>query len=165
MLGLQAGDLLDTSGSSSVPLADHDAVVTVGALVMASYRADVTALARETGRTLDDVLALLGELDTRLATAGLRLARHADAVWLEPATSSGPCTGDGPLDRSRAVLLRRIHRGEDVRRRLSRPQRQFIRPWLHNTGLINWDGPKDAVSAEVAFSLSLPTPDESEPLH
>lgn len=41
-----------------------------------------------------------------------------------------------PLDHNAARLLRRIHRGEDIRRTMSRAQREITLPELINRGLV-----------------------------
>jgi transcriptional regulator with XRE-family HTH domain len=78
------------------------------------------------------------------------LGRLADALDLEPADLLRPRTPPSPadeqtpevtidsepLDHNAAKLLRRVHRGEDVRRHLSQVDREITLPRLVNRGLV-----------------------------
>jgi hypothetical protein len=62
---------------------------------------------------------------------------------------------DRPLTVAEARLLRRIHRGEDVRRKLTRPDRELILPALQRRGLVVDHGDGPAPAPHVAASLAL----------
>ncbi len=86
----------------------------------------------------------------------MSVARHHDEVWLVPsvdAAKSAPA--DRPLTVAEARLLRRIHRGEEVRRKLTKSGREFILPALQRRGLVVDHGDGPAPAPHVAASLAL----------
>jgi len=94
------------------------------------------------------------------ALAGLRgvspstRSRHQDEVWLVPLiTTAEAAPAERPLTLAEARLLRRIHRGEDVRRKLSKPDREFILPALQRRGLVVDYGDGPVPAPHVATSL------------
>jgi transcriptional regulator with XRE-family HTH domain len=132
-----------------------DLTAAVGAALLVHGRTTITTLAAALEATVDDVSAAGTELGTQLAGAGMAAARHHDEVWLVPQVPTPDAVAAArPLNLAEARLLRRIHRGEDVRRVLSRPDRQFVLPALLRRGLVvdNGDGP--VVTPHVAASLA-----------
>jgi transcriptional regulator with XRE-family HTH domain len=134
-----------------------DLMQAVGAALFAHGRTTVTRLAGALSATVDDVVAAVAGLDAHLAAAGMSVARQHDEIWLVPLVDTAKTApADRPLTLAEARLLRRIHRGEDVRRKLSKPDREFILPALQRRGLVvdHGDGPIPA--PEVVASLAMP---------
>lgn len=96
-------------------------------------------------------LAVLGRLagalrvtPSELLTEGAERTTHLqDPMELNPA----------PLDHNAARLLRRIHRGEDVRRTMSRSERELILPQLVRQGLITLRAGAPQLAPLAASSL------------
>ncbi|SFK51160.1 hypothetical protein [Geodermatophilus ruber] len=85
----------------------------------------------------------------------MSVARHQDEIWLVPLVDTArTAPADRPLTLAEARLLRRIHRGEDVRRVLSGPDRQFVLPALLRRGLVVDHGAGPVVTPHVAASLA-----------
>jgi hypothetical protein len=146
------GDLLRTRAAA----APDDLVQAVGAALLAHGRTTITCLAGALSVTVDDVAAAVAGLHAHLAAAGMSVARHHDEVWLVPLVDTAKTApADRPLTLAEARLLRRIHRGEDVRRKLSKPGREFIFPALQRRGLVVDRGDGPAVAPHVATSLGL----------
>lgn len=92
-------------------------------------RTTVSNLATALSATVDDVASAVTALEARLTGAGMSVARHHDEVWLVPrGRTPEAVAANKPLTFAEARLLRRIHRGEDVRRLLSEPDREFTPP-------------------------------------
>jgi transcriptional regulator with XRE-family HTH domain len=136
-LGVPSGDLL-TFRSPSIEESE-DLATTLGSLLTSAgtRRVSACALAAATRSDLDEVAAGLEVLSTHLAPAGIAVARHGNHVWLAPRYSQSAPPIDHPvLDVNQARLLRRIHRGEDVRRKLTEVERQLVLPSLLRLGVI-----------------------------
>ena len=98
------------------------------------------------------------------------LGRLADALDVDPADLllGRPATGANtvpppanldpvPLDHNAARLLRRIHRGDDIRRTMTRAEREITLPELINRCLVQM-GPNGAVvEPAVSAHLALPS--------
>jgi transcriptional regulator with XRE-family HTH domain len=135
--------------------APTDLARSVGAALLAHGRTTITRLARALSATVDDVAAAVAGLDAHLATAGMSVARHREEVWLVPLVDTEKTApADRPLTLNEARLLRRIHRGEDVRRKLTNPDREFILPALQRRGLVVDHGDGPVVTPHVAASLA-----------
>jgi len=86
----------------------------------------------------------------------MTVARHHDEVWLVPHVPTPDAVAAArPLNLAEARLLRRIHRGEDVRRKLSKPDREFILPALQRRGLVVDHGDDPVPAPHVTASLDL----------
>lgn len=114
-------------------------VRSIGSALASGERSTRTGLARTAALTPSEVDDAIEHLADGLALLGIAVARHDEEVWLAPLTSAG-ATGERhrPLDVNQARLLRRIHRGEDVRRALSRVERTMILPSLLRRGLVEY---------------------------
>jgi transcriptional regulator with XRE-family HTH domain len=98
------------------------------------------------------------------------LGRLADALDVDPGalllgrrdSSSGaaaPPPSDldpTPLDRNAARLLRRIHRGDDIRRTMTRADREITLPALINRGLVKMTPTSAVLDPAVTESLGHP---------
>ncbi len=98
------------------------------------------------------------------------LGRLADALHIEPRdllqrrSATAPqvppppalALDNEPLDHNAAKLLRRIHRGEDVRRTMTRAEREIILPSLVRRGAVTMTSKGCALGDSVARSLALP---------
>ena len=142
-LAVPVQDLLRTRAAA----APDNLTQATGAALLAHGRTTITRLAGALSATVDDVATAVAGLDAHLADAGMSVARHQDDVWLVPLVDTPKAAPvDRPLTLAEARLLRRIHRGEDVRRKLSKPDREFILPALQRRGLVvdHGDGPRPA---------------------
>jgi len=100
-------------------------------------------------------LAVLGRLADALdVDAGDLLLGRRDAG---PAAAAPPPSDldPAPLDDNAARLLRRIHRGDDIRRTLSRADREITLPALINRGLVSMTSSGAVLTTAVESSLSL----------
>jgi transcriptional regulator with XRE-family HTH domain len=136
-LGVPTADLL----TSSPQRIDQptELATTLGTLLSAAgpRRVSTCALVRATNSDLDTVAAGLETLTAHLAPAGIAVARYGRHVWLAPRHDDCAPSMDHPtLDVNQARLLRRIHRGEDVRRKLTQVERQVTLPSLLRLGLL-----------------------------
>jgi transcriptional regulator with XRE-family HTH domain len=153
-LGVAPSQLLEQA-ASDVPGGDGLAA-RVGGALLEHHRTTLAALATTLDADICEIRAAVASLDAQLRPAGMSLARHADEVWLVPLTPTRqPTAPERPLSISEARLLRRIHRGEDVRRSLSDPDRQFILPALLRRRLVDDAQPELSATADVTYSLRL----------
>jgi transcriptional regulator with XRE-family HTH domain len=97
------------------------------------------------------------------------LGRLADALDIEPAdlllrrrrtgavaaAAPPPDLDTAPLDHNAARLLRRIQRGDDIRRTMSRADREITLPSLVNRGLVKMTPSGAVLEPDVAASLTL----------
>lgn len=81
-----------------------------------------------------------------------RTSRSSPPSPLEPDTSD--CLDDTSLHHDAACLLRKIQRGEDIRRTMGRVDREIILPSLVNSGLVTMSVSGAAVTSLVAVGLS-----------
>jgi transcriptional regulator with XRE-family HTH domain len=136
-LGVPTADLLTHSPKPTDQ--SPELATTLGSLLTAAgpQRVSTCALGRATNSDLDTVAAGLETLTAHLAPAGIAVARHGHYVWLAPRHDHcSPSTDHPTLDVNQARLLRRIHRGEDVRRKLTQVERQVTLPSLLRLGLL-----------------------------
>jgi transcriptional regulator with XRE-family HTH domain len=135
-LGVRSADLLAHT-RNEIPANAIDAVGTIGSALAAGGRSTRTGLSRTAAIAPEEVDEVLAHLAVRLEPLGIAVARHGDEVWLAPQTAAA-ATGERhrPLDVNQARLLRRIHRGEDVRRSLTRAERTLTLPSLLRLGLV-----------------------------
>lgn len=133
-----------------------DLTAPVGTALLAHGRTTVSNLATALSATVDDVAATVVALDRKLTAVGMAVARHHDEVWLVPGVPTpGAVAADRPLNLAQARLLRRIHRGEDIRRVLSKRDRELVLPALQRRGLVEDHGEGPVVAAHVAASLEM----------
>jgi transcriptional regulator with XRE-family HTH domain len=118
-------------------------------------------LAKQTGVNAMTIHRLEHGADTSALPLAV-LARLAHALDLQPADllhrrdppssvepeapTPAPPLDPRPLDHNAARLLRRIHRGEDIRRRMSRVEREITLPELINRGLVRMTAKGAALS-------------------
>lgn len=101
-------------------------------------------------------LAVLGRLADALdvdAGALLLGRRDAGSAAAAPPPSDLDLT---PLDRNAARLLRRIHRGDDIRRTMSGADREITLPALINRGLVKMTPTGAILDPAVTESLGPP---------
>jgi transcriptional regulator with XRE-family HTH domain len=154
VLGAPVGHLLrqDEATDDSV-----DLTAAVGAALLGHGRTTITTLAAALDSTVDEVSAAVTALESRLSAAGMAVARHHDEVWLVPVVPTPDTLAAArPLTLAEARLLRRIHRGEDVRRKLTRPDREFILPALQRRGVVVDEGDGPIPAPKVVASLAMP---------
>jgi transcriptional regulator with XRE-family HTH domain len=74
-------------------------------------------------------------------TLPLTVIQHIDALLAAPPQPISPPTAaePGSMDTNQATLLRRIDRGEDIRRHLTRTDRTLTLPSLINAGHVHLD--------------------------
>jgi hypothetical protein len=145
-LGVPVQDLLRTRTAT----APGELVQAVGAALLAHGRTTITPLACALSATV-------AGLDVHLASAGMSVARHHDESWLVPLVDTAKAAPvDRPLTLAEARLLRRIHRGEDVRRKLTKPDCEFILPALLRRGLVVDHGDGPVAAPRVAASVAMP---------
>jgi transcriptional regulator with XRE-family HTH domain len=150
-LAIPVQDLLRTRTAA----ATGDLVQAVGAALLAHGRTTITRLAGALSAPVHDVATAFTVLDAHVAAAGMSVARHHDEIWLVPLVDTEKTApADRPLTLAEARLLRRIHRGEDVRRKLSRPDREIILPALQRRGLVVDLGNGPCPATHVAESLT-----------
>jgi transcriptional regulator with XRE-family HTH domain len=149
-LGVPIADLLDTPANS-----DSDAPVeTLGSLLLEHRTLSLDQLAAAAEVPLDRIGEMLNALAVRLVSTGMALVRHDGRVTLQPQTHARAAPVGSQLTLHQARLLRRIHRGEDVRRKLSKVDRELTLPSLIRGGLVELDGTAPRLSAQVAESVS-----------
>lgn len=132
-----------------------DLTAATGAALFAHGLTTLTTLAAALETPVDDVAAAVTSLRTHLSAAGMAVARHHDEVWLVPHVPTPDAVAAArPLTLAEARLLRRIHRGEDVRRKLPRTARELTLPALQRRGLVVDHGDGPVVTPHVAASLA-----------
>lgn len=152
-LGVPPADLLPGGDENCVAEVTHQ----IGAALLEHRSLSRTDLSAIGNLPVEDLDSALITLAGRLHGTGMVLAHRADTVALLPAVTSAPAELVGrPLNLHQARLLRRIHRGEDVRRKLSRTQRELTLPSLLRAGLVHPDTAGLAVAEDVASSLDQP---------
>lgn len=155
-LSVHARELLNEDSDPPKP-ADSDLAARIGAALLAHGPTTITSLATALDATIDALEAALPILRQALTASGMTVARHGEAVSLAPAKlTRTTAAAERALTLGEARLLRRIHRGEDVRRSLSFDERQFVLPALLRRGLINDSQAILRVTDAVADSLSTP---------
>ncbi|WNV74347.1 helix-turn-helix domain-containing protein [Geodermatophilus sp. DSM 44513] len=155
VLGAPVGQLLRQDEGTDDGV---DLTAAVGAALLAHGHTTMTTLAATRDATVDDVATAVSALGAPLSGAGLDVARHHDEVSLVSHVPTPHAVAAArPLTLAEARPLRRIHRGEDVRRKLSKPDREFILPALLRRGLVADDGAGPVCTPGVAASLDLRT--------
>jgi transcriptional regulator with XRE-family HTH domain len=153
-LGVPAGHLLLQAASDVQQCPDLAAQV--GGALLEHHRTTIHALATTLGVHITDIHEAVAGLDAQLRPAGMSIARHADEVWLVPLTPTRQTTApERPLSISQARLLRRIHRGEDVRRHLSKQDRELVLPALLRRHLVDDTDATLEITSVVADSLRI----------
>lgn len=77
----------------------------------------------------------------------------APPVAAEPVTALTP---PRPLDTNQARLLRRLHRGDDIRRTLTKADRELTLPALLRAGFITHETAQPTLAHAVHTSLAMP---------
>ena len=112
-------------------------------------------------------LSVLGRLAEALVLepADLLVSRRAafDSSIVGPTKSDVGSLNEAPLDHNSARLLRKIHRGDDIRRTMSRADRELTLPALINSGLVTVDTLGVRLSGDTSRGLSS-RPAECAPL-
>jgi transcriptional regulator with XRE-family HTH domain len=70
-----------------------------------------------------------------------------------PAPATGPVPDPAPLDYNQAKLLRRLQRGEDITRHLTRADRELTIPFMLSAAMVCTTTGRVRYSKEVATSL------------
>ena len=139
-----------------------DLAAAIGAALLAHGRTTITRLAAALSATSDQVIAAVSTLGTLLQHAGMSTARHHDELWLVPRTHTVVAMPHNrPLNIAEARLLRRIHRGEDVRRALSAVDRQVTLPALLRRQLVTDQGNGPDLTETAELSLTVPCPGQT----
>ncbi|WP_435771370.1 helix-turn-helix domain-containing protein [Nocardioides sp. SYSU DS0651] len=116
----------------------HELQERIGGTIMSAPGISLTNLAAAVAMPIDEVDAALPALDTALTSVGLTLTRDGDDLRVTPrAVHSAREADTKPMTVTEARLLRRIHRGEDVRRTMSKADRTITIPSLARRGSIN----------------------------
>lgn len=119
------------------PLGQGQLAERLGAALFSQHRATASDLATAHGITLNELHDGLGVLAASADAVGMTLLHNDGQVWLAPkAIGVPPAAPPRPLSTAEARLLRRIHRGDDVRRSLTQEQRRTILPALLRLGLV-----------------------------
>lgn len=110
----------------------------IGGTILSAPGITVTTLADALNTTVDNIQAALPALQQALAGTGLTVARHGDELRITPADlHTTPDAYTRPMTVNEARLLRRVHRGTDVRRSLSKADRELTLPALTRRGLVD----------------------------
>jgi transcriptional regulator with XRE-family HTH domain len=154
-LGVTPAQLLAAPDDEEQQPTPTKLVADIGATLLACGRTTITALADTTNTTPADVTTALSQLAATLRPGGIAIARYGDEVWLAPTTvgAARPATATRPLRADQARLLRRIHRGEDIRRKLNKTGRELVLPALLNQGLIDDRNGQLRLGEDAAISL------------
>jgi transcriptional regulator with XRE-family HTH domain len=136
------------------PPEPNDLTARIGGALLEHGRTTRAALATALATEPSQVTQCIRALDTTLGEVGMAVAGHADEVWLVPIRPSRVATSpERSLSIREARLLRRIQRGEDVRRSLSKCDRQFTVPALLRRGLASDEDALLQVAPEVSLSI------------
>jgi hypothetical protein len=154
-LGVAGSDLLKTgAGTDEQP----DLPTRLGSLLATvnTERASVAALVDATGADDRTICAALHELADGLRSVGISLARQGDQVWLSP-RHAAPLAVErvSSLDLNQARLLRRIHRGEDVLRKLTCLEREVTLPQLLRAGVVRTNGRQLHLHSRAARAMNV----------
>jgi transcriptional regulator with XRE-family HTH domain len=132
-LGTGIGELTSAGAGANVS-AEH-LTRAVGAAA-AGGKASVEELAATTQSTREAVDRAIDEASAALRPFGIGIARDGDAFWIVPAAPAMVLTTIRTMQPSAARLLKKIEHGLDVRRSLTRQEREVSLPWLIRTGLV-----------------------------
>ncbi|MCD4532509.1 helix-turn-helix transcriptional regulator [Nocardioides sp. cx-169] len=116
----------------------HDLQRRIGGLLLSAQGITTTAVATSLATPIETVEEAIPALVDALAEAGLTVGRHGDTLRINPLELHSTAHADTrPMTLNEARLLRRIHRGEDIRRSLSKADRELTLPRLIRTGLVD----------------------------
>jgi len=137
-LGVTPAHLLRETPEATAGQAEPDVTARVGSTLLAFKDSTVTDLATSLGVPRAQVRQSVGQLAAELPALGIAVARDGDHVRLEPSEEPAAATAaPKPLRLDQARLLRRIQRGEDIRAKLSKTDRELVLPYLIRRQLIN----------------------------
>jgi transcriptional regulator with XRE-family HTH domain len=151
-LGGDIAQVLSTTDAAAQEPEPRDLVVRLGSALLAG-RATKSALCSAMSATLDELEAAAAGLRLRLQAAGMALSDAEGCLLLVPTTDIGTRPVGRSLNLAEARLLRRIHRGEDVRRRLTHADRTFVLPALLRLGLVDHDHQGLVVTAKARTAV------------
>jgi transcriptional regulator with XRE-family HTH domain len=106
--------------------------------------------------TSDLPLSVLGRLADTLNVEPGALLRSSKSATCAPSTATcadSQRLSEAQLGHDAARLLRKIHRGDDIRRTMSQADRVLILPSMVNSGLVSISSAGATVSDVVAASL------------
>jgi transcriptional regulator with XRE-family HTH domain len=133
-LGTDFNDLLDVPANSAT---EGDIVRRLGTALFSQHHVADTELADALGITLEVLNGGLAALAAAASTVGMTLLRNDGRTWLAPQQDqAAPTAPARSLTTAEARLLRRIHRGVDVRRGMTRTERQTVLPALLRLGIL-----------------------------
>lgn len=101
-------------------------------------------------------LAVLGRLANALQVEPAALLRPSDGSRTRREISEPQTLDPSGLDYNAAKLLRRIHRGEDIRRTMTRTERQLTLPSLIKRGLVTMTNKGAVLTSLASESLTHP---------
>jgi transcriptional regulator with XRE-family HTH domain len=137
------------------PADGGDVARRLGAALFSQHRATATDLATAHDITLDELHDGLAALTASAGSVGMTVLHNDGQVWLAPQAIGGPpAAPPRPLTTAEARLLRRIHRGIEVRRNLTQHQRRTLLPALLRLGLIEVTDAGLRLSAPAASALA-----------
>lgn len=152
-LGVTPATLLATKRD----VGQHDLQQRIGSLLLSCPGITTTTIATSLATPIETVEEALPALVEALAEVGLTVARHGDTLRIVPLGVHSTRDADTrPMTLNEARLLRRIHRNEDIRRSLSKADRELTLPRLIRTGLID---PTPAIPATRADVCNHPRTD------
>jgi hypothetical protein len=134
----------------------------VGATLLAFGNTRITVLATGLGVRRAQVRQSVDQLAAELPVLGIAVARHGDHVWLAPSREpAAAASAHKPLRLDQARLLRRIQRGEDIRAKLGKTDRELVLPDLLRRNLVNDAAGVLRLTDAATLSLALPEPGEA----
>ncbi|RYP86868.1 XRE family transcriptional regulator [Nocardioides guangzhouensis] len=149
-LGVPPATLLNTDPATQ----QHDLQQSIGGTILSAPGINATTIATSLGTSVDAIHTALPGLAEVLAEAGLTLSRHGDTLRINPLhLHATPEANTKPMTVNEARLLRRIHRGDDVRRTLSKTDRELTLPSLARAGLVD---PTTTIPAPPAALFAVP---------
>jgi transcriptional regulator with XRE-family HTH domain len=150
-LGTDINALLDEPARSAT---EGDIVRRLGTVLFSQHHVADTELADTLGITLEELNVGLAALAASASTVGMTLLRNDGRNWLAPQQDrAAPTAPARSLTTAEARLLRRIQRGVDVRRRLTRAERQTVLPALLRLGILEATATGLRLSGPAAAAL------------
>lgn len=156
-LGVPPARLLCDASETLAGQKNSDVTARVGATLLAFGNTSITALATGLGVRRAHVWRSVDHLATALPASGIAVARHGDHVWLAPSRQpAAAASAHKPLRLDQARLLRRIQRGEDIRAKLGKTDRELVLPDLFRRNLVSDAAGVLRLASDATLSLALP---------
>jgi transcriptional regulator with XRE-family HTH domain len=161
-LGVTPAHLLGGTPETLTEQANPDVTARVGATLLAFGNTSITVLATGLGVRRAQVRQSVDQLAAELPVLGIAVARHGDHVWLAPSRQpAAAASAHKPLRLDQARLLRRIQRGEDIRAKLGKTDRELVLPDLLRRNLVSDAAGVLRLAGDATLSLALPEPGEA----